>query len=150
MSANKRLRIRLTWLYPQTCAANAFEALVTGSWHDRAPGKHALVEARYGRDELQTVLTRERDGGSGIDWGSIVRVVTERYGGRLEHLRFLLSSNTSSADPLERAAVAREQLFPRPLTSSWATPVALRCVATQTSHITFRLARSRGSREHAP
>ena len=57
----------------------------------------SLVEARYGKDrlhlsfegisaldferlraELQTVLTREQDGGSGNDWGSIVRVVMER------------------------------------------------------------------------
>ncbi|KAH9010309.1 hypothetical protein EDB85DRAFT_2298012 [Lactarius pseudohatsudake] len=72
------------------------------------PSLSSLVEARYGkdrlhlhlegisaldteqvRDELRTVLTHERDGGRGIDWGSIVRVVTERYAGRLEHLRFL-------------------------------------------------------------
>ncbi|KAH9027493.1 hypothetical protein EDB83DRAFT_2555220 [Lactarius deliciosus] len=133
---------------PPDMRRNAFEGLVTGAWHDRAPREtrlrpdysglvtlydpslSSLVEARYGkdrlhlrlegisaldtdqvRDELRTVFTRERDGGSGIDRGSIVRVVTERYAGRLEHLRFLLSSNTSSVDPLERATVAREQLF---------------------------------------
>ncbi|KAH9028927.1 hypothetical protein EDB84DRAFT_255857 [Lactarius hengduanensis] len=134
---------------PPDMRRNLFEAYVTGTWHDRAPGESrvrldysglvtfydpslsSLVEARYGkdrlhlrlegisvldteqvRDELRTVLTRERDGGSGIDWGSIVRVVTERYAGRLEYLRFLLSPNTTTfADALERAAVAREQLL---------------------------------------
>ncbi|KAH9027491.1 hypothetical protein EDB83DRAFT_2678711 [Lactarius deliciosus] len=122
---------------------DAFEALDTGTWHDRAPGETrvrpdysglvtfydtsltSLVESRHGKDrlhlrlegisvldservraELQTVLAREQDGRSGI-----VRVVTERYAGRLKHLRFLLSSNTSNVDLLERAAVAREQLF---------------------------------------
>ncbi|KAI9459917.1 hypothetical protein BJY52DRAFT_1186221 [Lactarius psammicola] len=94
------------------------------------PSLSSLVEARYGKDrshlrlegisaldservrtELQTVLTREQDGGSGVDWGSIVRVVTERYADRLEYLRFLLSPNTTTfADALERAAVARAQL----------------------------------------
>ncbi|KAH9028931.1 hypothetical protein EDB84DRAFT_256023 [Lactarius hengduanensis] len=118
---------------PPDMRRNGFEAFVTGTWHDRAPGEtrvlpdysglvtfydpslSSLVEARHGkdrlhlrlegisaldteqvRDELRTVLTRERDGGSGIDWGSIVRVVTERYAGRLEYLRFLLSPNTTT------------------------------------------------------
>ncbi|KAF8262597.1 hypothetical protein EI94DRAFT_671627 [Lactarius quietus] len=88
------------------------------------PSLSSLVEARYGKDrshlrlegisvldservraELQSVLTREQAGGSGIDWGSISRVIMERYGGRLEYLGFLLSSSTTTfGDTLERAA----------------------------------------------
>src|SRR6266702_1330120 len=134
---------------PLSLRRSFFEAFVTGSWHDRAPGEtrvrpdysglvtfydhslSSLVEARYGKDrlhlrlegisaldsksvraELETVLTREQDGGSGIDWGSIVRVVTERYADRLEYLCFLFSPNTTTfTDALERATVAREQLL---------------------------------------
>ncbi|KAH9177290.1 hypothetical protein EDB89DRAFT_1533470 [Lactarius sanguifluus] len=187
---------------PPDMRRNVFEAYISGTWHNRAPGEtrvrpdysglvtfydpslSSLVEARYGKDrshlrldgistldservraELQTVLTRKQGGGSGIDWGSIARVVTERYAGRLEYLRFLLSSNTSSADPLERAAVAREQLFvmlapyitstdvPRQLPASadlsWAAPVARRCATTQTSLIPLRTLTPQEARIHA-
>ncbi|KAH8977204.1 hypothetical protein EDB86DRAFT_2863081 [Lactarius hatsudake] len=145
----------------------------------------SLVEARYGkdrlhlrlegisaldtekvRDELRTVLTRERDGGSGIDWGSIVRVVTERYAGRLEYLRLLLSPNmTTFADALERAAVAREQLLvmlapyitttdvpqqmPPSANLSWVAPVAQRCATTQTSLIPVDILTPQEARIHA-
>ncbi|KAI9435517.1 hypothetical protein H4582DRAFT_2059433 [Lactarius indigo] len=137
------------------------------------PSLSSLVESRHGKDrlhlrldgisaldservraELQTVLMREPPGGgSGTDWGSIARVVKERYAGRLEYLRFLLSPNTSTADALERAAIAREQLFvmlapyititdvpkrlPPSANLSWAAPVAHRCAMTQTSHISL-------------
>ncbi|KAH9028929.1 hypothetical protein EDB84DRAFT_1439471 [Lactarius hengduanensis] len=188
---------------PPDMRRDLFEAYVTGTWHDRAPGESrvrpdysglvtfydpslsSLVEARHGkdrlhlrlegisaldteqvRDELRTVLTRERDGGSGIDWGSIVRVVTERYAGRLEYLRFLLSPDTTTfADTLERAAVAREQLLvmlapyitttdlpqqlPASANLSWAAPVAQRCATTQTSLIPFDILTPQEARIHA-
>ena len=130
----------------------------------------SLVEARHGKDrlhlrlegisaldservraELQTVLKRGKDRGSGLDWGSITRVVIERYAGRLEYLRFLLSPNTSITDARERAGIARTQLLvmlapyittadvPERLPASadlaWVAPIALRCATTQTSHI---------------
>ena len=149
------------------------------------PSLSSLVEARYGKDrlhlrlegisaldsdrvraELETVLTREQDEGSGIDWGSIVRVVTERYASRLEYLRFLLSPNTTTfADALERAAAAREQLFvmlapyittasvperlPASANLSWAAPVELRCATTQTSHIPLGMLTPQEARIHA-
>ncbi|KAH9003836.1 hypothetical protein EDB86DRAFT_2282200 [Lactarius hatsudake] len=187
---------------PPDMRRNAFEAFVTGTWHDRAPGETrvrpdysglvtffdpslpSLVEARYGkdrlhlrlegisaldteqvRDELRTVLTRERDGGSGIDWGSITRVVTERYAGRLEYLSFLLSPNTTFAGPLERAAIARAQLLvmlapyitttdvperlPASANLSWAAPVAQRCATTQTSLIPLDVLTPQEARIHA-
>ncbi len=149
------------------------------------PSLSSLVEARYGKDrlhlrlegisaldsdrvraELETVLTREQDVGSGIDWGSIVRVVTERYADRLEYLRFLLSPNTTTfTDALERAAVTRAQLLvmltpyittanvpkrlPASANLSWATPVALRCATTQTSHIPLGMLTPQEARIHA-
>ncbi|KAH9028925.1 hypothetical protein EDB84DRAFT_1669837 [Lactarius hengduanensis] len=149
------------------------------------PSLLSLVESRHGKDrlhlhldgisasdservraELQTVLAREPGGGSGVDWGSIARAVTDRYADRLEHLRFLLSPNTTTfADSLERAAVARAQLFvmlasyvttadvPKRLPSSanlsWAAPVALRCATAQTSHIPLGMLTPQEARIHA-
>ena len=147
------------------------------------PSLSSLVEARYGKDrlhlrlegisvldservraELQSVLAREEDRGSGIDWGSIARVVMERYGGRLEYLHFLLSSNTF-VDEFERAAVVRMQLLvmlapyittadvpeqlPLSANPSWAAPIALRCATTQTSHIPLGLLTPQEARIHA-
>ncbi|KAH8977501.1 hypothetical protein EDB92DRAFT_2075767 [Lactarius akahatsu] len=144
----------------------------------------SLIESRHGKDrlhlrlegisvldseriraELQTVLTREQDGRSGIDWGSIARVVTERYAGRLEYLRFLLSPNTTFADPPERATIARTQLLvmlapyvtttdvperlPASADLSWAAPIAQRCATAQTSHIPLGLLTPQEARIHA-
>ncbi|KAF8259925.1 hypothetical protein EI94DRAFT_1750092 [Lactarius quietus] len=145
----------------------------------------SLVEARYGKDrlhlrlegisvvdservraELRTVLTREKDQGSGIDWGSISRVVVERYGGRLEYLRFLLSPNTTtSGDALDQATIARAQLLvilapyittadvpkqlPPSTNISWAAPIAQRCATTQTSQIPLAILTPQEARIHA-
>jgi hypothetical protein len=130
----------------------------------------SLVEARHGKDrinyslggisaadtervlaELGSVLTRERGSGSGIDWGSIVRLVIERYADRLEYLRALLSPVATFADATGQAAAARAQLLvmlvpyitvedvpqrlPAPSNASWAAPVMHRCATTQTSRI---------------
>ncbi|KAH9056824.1 hypothetical protein EDB87DRAFT_1812587 [Lactarius vividus] len=149
------------------------------------PSLSSLVESRHGKDrlhlrldgisvsdservraELQTVLTREPGGESGIDWGSIARIVTNRYAGRLRYLRFLLSPNTTTlADSLERAAVAREQLLvmlaayittadvpkrlPASADLSWAAPVAQRCTTAQTSHIPVGMLTRQEARIHA-
>jgi hypothetical protein len=145
----------------------------------------SLVEARYGKDrlhlrlegisaldsekvraELQTVLTREKGQGSGIDWGSIVRVVMKRYAGRLEYLRLLLSRKTTTfGDEFGQAAVARAQLLvmltpyittadvPEQLPSSanlsWAAPIAQRCTTTQTSRIPLGILTPQEARIHA-
>jgi hypothetical protein len=145
----------------------------------------SLVEARYGKDrlhlrlegisvldservraELQAVLAREQGRGSGIDWGSIARIVMERYGGRLEYLRFLLSQGTTTfGDEFERAAVARAQLLvmlapyittadvpkklPPSANLSWAAPIAQRCAMTQTSHIPLSILTPQEARIHA-
>jgi len=148
------------------------------------PSLSSLVESRYGKDrlhlrlegisvpdservraELHAVLMRKQDRGSGVDWGSIARVVTERYAGRLEYLRFLLSPNSTFADALERAAIARAQLLamlapyitrvdipkrlPPSADLSWVAPVALRCATTQTSHIPLGMLTPQEARIHA-
>jgi hypothetical protein len=145
----------------------------------------SLVEARYGKDrlhlrlegisaldsetvraELRTVLTREKDRGSGVDWGSITRIVVERYAGRLEYLRFLLSPNTTSfEDALAQAGVARVQLLvmlapyittadipkqlPPSADLSWVAPIAQRCATTQTTHIPLAILTPQEARIHA-
>ncbi|KAI9454662.1 hypothetical protein BJY52DRAFT_713339 [Lactarius psammicola] len=150
------------------------------------PSLSSLVESRYGKDrlhfrlegisvldservraELHDVLMREQDRGSGVDWGSVVRIVTERYADRLEYLRFLLSPNSTFADgALERASVARAQLLvmlapyitrvdipkkrlPPSADLSWAAPVLQRCATTQTSHIPLSMLTPQEARIHA-
>ena len=181
-----------------------FEAHVSGSWHDHAPGEtrvhidyaglvtfydptlSSLVEPRQGKDrvhyrlkgispadtesvhaELRSVLTRRQGTGSGVDWGSIARVVTERYADRLEYLRFLLSPNATSifADAAEQAAAVRAQLLlmlvayittedmppqlPASANASWVTPVVRRCATTQTSRIPLGMLTPQEVRIHA-
>ena len=145
----------------------------------------SLVEARHGKDrlhlrlegisaldservraELQTVLTREVYRGSGVDWGSITRVVMKRYASRLEYLHFLLSPHTTTfEDPLKRAAAARAELFvmlaqylttadtpnqlPPSADLSWVAPIAQRCATTQTSHIPLGILTPQEVRIHA-
>jgi hypothetical protein len=89
----------------------------------------------------------------------------ERYGGRLEYLRFLLSPNTISGDALERATIARTQLLvmlapyittadvpeqlPPSTNLSWAAPITWRCATTQTSHISLAMLTPQEARIHA-
>jgi hypothetical protein len=148
------------------------------------PTLSSLVEARQGKDrlhhrlkgistrdaervtsELKTVLTREQGGQSGVDWGSIARVVTERYAERLDYLQFLLSPEAGFADTAEQAARARGQLLvmltpyittvdvperlPASANASWAAPVVHRCATTQTSHIPLGMLTPQEARIHA-
>jgi hypothetical protein len=148
------------------------------------PTLSSLVEARQEKDrmhyriegissadterillELRSVLTRKQSGGSGVDWGSIARVVMERYAERLEYLRFLLSPNATFTDAAEQAATARGHLLvmlapyittadiPQELPASadprWAAPVAQRCSTTQTSGIPLGLLTPQEVRIHA-
>ena len=143
------------------------------------PSLSSLVDARQGKDrmhhrlekisasdaarvhaELRSVLTRKQGGGSGVDWGSIARVVVERYADRLEYLRFLLSSNATVTftDAAEQAFAVRAQLLvmlgpyittvdvpqlegqQQRLSAvaanlSWLAPVVHRCATTLTSRI---------------
>ncbi|KAJ7318999.1 hypothetical protein DFH08DRAFT_891266 [Mycena albidolilacea] len=96
--------------------------------------------------ELEAALARPWDGGSGVDWASVVHVVVERYGERLEVLAHTLSSS-SSFSAYETAYKARQQvlimLTPHFTTSdtpgtegvankTWLTPVVGRCATTHT------------------
>ncbi|KAJ7251107.1 hypothetical protein B0H12DRAFT_648795 [Mycena haematopus] len=100
--------------------------------------------------ELEAALARPWDAGSGVDWASIVRVVVERYGERLEVLAHTLArnaSNSSLSESYEIAFKARQQalimLTPHFTTSdmpvadgsankAWLTPVVERCASTHT------------------
>ncbi|KAI0060148.1 hypothetical protein BV25DRAFT_986335 [Artomyces pyxidatus] len=161
---------------------SAFQGLVTGSWHDRAPGEtrvhidysglvtfydtelSSLVAPRRKvprkqyrlldisandsarvHAELAEVLGRKTKG-SGVDWGSITRVVVERYAERLATLRYLLDPSGFS-DAAEQAAIVRTQLLtmlvpyitaeavPENFNASWASSVAGRCARTATSRL---------------
>jgi hypothetical protein len=121
--------------------------------------------------ELRSVLTRKQGSGSGVDWGSIARVVMERYADRLEYLRFLLSSNASVTftDAAEQAFVVRTQLLvmlgpyittvdvpqqqQQQLSASanvsWLAPVVRRCATTLTSRIPLGMLTPQEVRIHA-
>jgi hypothetical protein len=98
--------------------------------------------------ELEAALARPWDEGSGVDWASVVHVVVERYGERLEVLAHTLADgagNASLGSSYEEIAFkARQQalimLTPHFTTSdapdgaskAWLTPVVERCAATHT------------------
>ena len=144
----------------------------------------SLVEARQGKDrlhyrlegispddvervhaELRSVLTRKQGIGSGVDWASIARIITERYADRLEYLRFLLSPTATFSDAAGQAAAARAQLLimlvpyittedvpqqlPASANASWAAPVVRRCATTQTSRIPLGMLTPQEVRIHA-
>ena len=106
------------------------------------------VDSKYVRDQLTDMFTRDGQG-SGIDWGSIVQVVVDRYGGRLELLRRILQNPQSKWNVTEQVAEARSQvlimLTPYMLTSaippnptgpvnrSWIDPVVKHCASTHTA-----------------
>ena len=149
------------------------------------PTLSSLVDARLGKDrmhhriekispadaarihvELRSVLTRKQDNWSSVDWRSIVHIVTERYAGRLEYLRFLLSSNASVTfmDAAEQAFAARAQLLvmlgpyittvdvpqmPVSANVSWLAPVVRRCATTLTSSIPLGMLTPQEVRIHA-
>ena len=149
------------------------------------PTLSSLVDARLGKDrmhhrmdkispadavrihaELRSVLTRKQDNWSSVDWRSIVRIVMERYAGRLEYLRFLLSSDASETftDIAEQAFAVRAQLLvmlgpyittvdvPQMSVSanvSWLAPVVRRCATTLTSSIPLGVLTPQEVRIHA-
>ena len=92
----------------------------------------------------------------------------ERYSDHLEYLRFLLSSNiTTFVDESERAGATRAgprlptiltpyittadvpKQLPLSVNLVWATPIALRCAMTQTSHIPLGVLTPQEARIHA-
>lgn len=148
------------------------------------PTLSSLVEARQRKDrsnyriggisasdtaivhaELQSVLMRKQGAGSGVDWGSITRVVMERYADRLEYLRFLLSPKATFRDAAEQAFSARAMLLvmlapymttvdvpqrlPASANVSWLAPVVRRCATTQTSRIPLGMLTPQEARIHA-
>ncbi|KAJ7791714.1 hypothetical protein B0H14DRAFT_190698 [Mycena olivaceomarginata] len=98
--------------------------------------------------ELEAALARPWDEGSGVDWASVVHVVVERYGERLEVLAHTLAGgagNASLGSSYEEIAFkARQQALimltphfttpdaPDGASKAWLTPVVERCAATHT------------------
>jgi hypothetical protein len=77
-----------------------------------SPRKNSAADVARVHAELRSVLTRKQGSGSGVDWGSIARVVVERYADRLEYLRLLLSSNATNVtftDAAEQAPLYYRQ-----------------------------------------
>jgi len=110
--------------------------------------KISKADSEYIRDQLTDVFTRDGQG-SGIDWGSIVQVIVDRYGKRLELLQHVLRNQESKRNVTKQVAEARSQvlimLTPYMLTSaippnptgpvdrSWIDPVVKHCAATHTA-----------------
>jgi hypothetical protein len=154
----------LVTFYDPTLSSLVEARQETDRIHHRLEGISSTDVERV-NSELRTVLTRKQGSGSGVDWGSIVRVVTERYADRLEYLRFLLSPNSMFADASEQAAAARGQLLvmlvpyittedvprrlPASFDTSWAAPVVRRCSTTQTSGIPVGMLTPQEARIHA-
>ncbi|KAI0063263.1 hypothetical protein BV25DRAFT_408727 [Artomyces pyxidatus] len=131
------------------------QALIAGSWHDRAPGetRHRLInitESDTTRKlaELADVFRRAPGAGSGVDWGSVTHVVLQRYADRLALLRFLLApAPVDAANVTEHAALVRTQLLtmlapymttdavPTPGNASWAEKIVRLCATTHTARI---------------
>ncbi|KAJ7233840.1 hypothetical protein B0H12DRAFT_165733 [Mycena haematopus] len=111
--------------------------------------KHlSKADAQMKLAELEVALARPWNSGSGVDWASIVHVVVERYGERLEVLAHTLShAASSSLSTYDVAYKARQQvlmmLTPHFTTSdtpstdgvankTWLAPVVERCASTHT------------------
>ncbi|KAJ7476565.1 hypothetical protein FB451DRAFT_1087264 [Mycena latifolia] len=107
----------------------------------------AAVTAR-----LRAVLTAgSSDAGSGVDWGTLARVVVDRYADRLELLEHLLNT-TTAANGAARAQTIQTQLRVMltpyilysarptqtrgaPRDDTWAAPVWRTCAMRHTAHI---------------
>ncbi|KAJ6466807.1 hypothetical protein C8R45DRAFT_478625 [Mycena sanguinolenta] len=104
------------------------------------------ADAQMKLAELEAALARPWNTGSGIDWRSIVHVVVERYGERLEVLAHTLSLDAAA---YEVAYKARQQVLimltpyfstsdtpgtsvPGVANKTWLTPVVERCAAMHT------------------
>ncbi|KAJ7632966.1 hypothetical protein FB45DRAFT_914014 [Roridomyces roridus] len=100
------------------------------------------ADAQMKLAELEAAVAAPWDEDSGIDWASLLHVVVERYGQRLELLAKTLSN---AGNPYETAFKARQQVLimlaphftvldvPSNATREWLTPVVLRCSASMTS-----------------
>ena len=106
------------------------------------------TDSKHIQDQLVDIFTRDGQG-SGIDWGSITHVITDRYGKRLELLQRILQNPDSTRNVTEQVAESRSQvlvmLTPYMLTSaippnptgpvdrSWVDPVVEHCASTHTA-----------------
>ena len=66
------------------------------------------IDSKYIREQLNDMFTRGGRG-SEIDWGSITKVIVDRYGKRLELLRHILQNSESKRNVTEQVTEARSQ-----------------------------------------
>ncbi|KAJ3771840.1 hypothetical protein FB446DRAFT_738734 [Lentinula raphanica] len=130
----------------------------------------SLVAERYGKERIQhrllgispedlhTVvwkveqLTEVSDSGSGIDWGTLIRLIVKRYSERLEMVQYILNATDPAKSASENKVLAENvqlQLItmlrpyllsnvkPPELSTStdWVSPVFKLCATTYTSYI---------------
>lgn len=109
------------------------------------PGNLSAKDTKLAHSLIADVYTRNQTG-SGIDWGSITKVVVDRYGERLKLVRHLLE-HRGSRNISEQARQVRTQvlimLTPYMLAEaipasdsgsrSWIAPIANHCATTVTS-----------------
>lgn len=108
--------------------------------------------------ELDDVFSRRRssDGrASKVDWNSIIKVVLERYGERLDGLNYLLNEERFAHNVTRQVSLYRTQLLimlnpymvthavPKPnsdprTNTTWVDPIIHYCSTTQTFHIDKR------------
>ncbi|KAG7448568.1 uncharacterized protein BT62DRAFT_929654 [Guyanagaster necrorhizus] len=102
-------------------------------------------------DRLEQAMQTAHGGESGVDWTTLVHVIVDRYGDRLEMVQYLLNSTGSpDSDGLRAAKRVQTQLkvmvqpyqlhsvVPPSLPSddhSWASPIFKLCATTHTSYI---------------
>jgi hypothetical protein len=106
----------------------------------------SVEDAKDAREQMIDILSRDGEG-SGIDWGSIVRVIIERYSARLELVQHLLKPS-ETRNVTEQAAQVRAQILimltPYMLTAAipsnettpdrlWVAPVVEHCATALTA-----------------
>ncbi|KAI0060145.1 hypothetical protein BV25DRAFT_986342 [Artomyces pyxidatus] len=112
--------------------------------HHRLLGISANDSARV-HAELAEVFGRQTRG-SGVDWGSVTRLIVERYAGRLETLRYTLEPvATFNLNATQQAALVRFQFLTMlvpymttdsvPTNASWTSSIVERCSTPSTSLI---------------
>ena len=128
----------------------AFTSLVAARRHQTTNeyrvANISTEDTKAARAQVGGLFAREGKG-SGIDWGSVVQVVVDRYSGKLELVRHILE-HPGSSNVTTQAAHARSQILtmltPYMLTEavhnsigsrSWVAPIAEDCATTLTSWV---------------
>lgn len=124
------------------------EARIGKSREDFRLDEISEADAGYVQEQLHDMFTRDGQG-SGIDWGSITKVIVDRYGKRLEVLQYILQNQDQKRNVIEQTAETRSQILimltpymlvsaippssTSPVNPSWIDPVVEHCASTHTA-----------------